>query len=115
MFRDDLRDLAKSSNGSKIARIAPISKILGSNESSRCDLFLETSWKERNKRKDFKQFENFSNFAKSLRSFRSFEKFSKNRLRRDDSFGPKIVEIGAILAIFRPFEFFQKNTHFPGL
>ena len=35
-----------------------------------------------------------------IRSFRSFGKFSKNRLRRDDSLGPKIVEIGAILAIF---------------
>ena len=45
-------------------------------------------------------FEKFSNFSKSFRSFRSFGKFSKNRLRRDDSFGPKIVEVGAILAIF---------------
>ena len=36
----------------------------------------------------------------------SFENFSKNRLRRDDSFGPKIIQIGAILAIFRPFEIF---------
>ena len=32
--------------------------------------------------------------------FRSFEKFSKNRSRRCDDFGPKIVKIGAILAIF---------------
>ena len=31
-------------------------------------------------------------------------------MRRDDSFGPKIVEIGAILAIFRPFEIFQKKS-----
>ena len=56
-----------------------------------------------------KFFEKFSNFSKHFRSFRSFENFSKNRLRRDDSFGPKIVEIGAILAIFRPFEIFQKK------
>ena len=33
-----------------------------------------------------------------------FRKISKIRLRRDDSFDPKIVEIGAILAIFRLFE-----------
>ena len=55
-------------------------------------------------------FRNFSNFSKSVHSFHSFEIFSKNRLRRDDSFGPKIVEIGAILAIFRPFETFKKNS-----
>ena len=57
-----------------------------------------------------KMFEMISNFSKSFRSFRSFDFFSKNRSRRDDSFGPKIVEIGAILAIFRPFEFFQKKS-----
>ena len=34
---------------------------------------------------------------------RSPENFSKNSLRRRDQFGPKIVKIGAILAIFRPF------------
>ena len=59
-------------------------------------------------------FDFFSNFSKSFRSFRSFENLSENRSRRDDSFGPKTVKIGAILAIFRPFEIFQKN-HFPGL
>ena len=32
--------------------------------------------------------------------------FSKDRLRRDDRFRPKIVQIRAILAIFRPFEDF---------
>ena len=46
----------------------------------------------------------FLYFLKTFRSFRSFGKFSRNRLRRDDSFGPKIVEFRAILAIFRPFE-----------
>ena len=56
-------------------------------------------------------FGKFSNFLKSFRLFRSFENFSKNRLRRDDSFGPKIVEIGAILAIFRLFDFFSKIFH----
>ena len=53
--------------------------------------------------------EPFFKFVEYFRSFRSSEKNSKNRSRRDDSFGPKIVEIGAILAIFRPFEFFQKK------
>ena len=38
MFRDDLRDLAKSSNGRKIARTAPISTIFGGNRSRRPDL-----------------------------------------------------------------------------
>ena len=32
-----------------------------------------------------------------------------------DQFCPKIVEIGAILTIFRPFEVFAKMFHFPGL
>ena len=48
-------------------------------------------------------------FSKSLSvsSFRrSFKKFGKNGSRRCDFFGPKIVEIRAILAIFRPFEVF---------
>ena len=39
--------------------------------------------------------------------FRSFEKFSKNRPRRCDDLGPKIVKIGAILAIFRPIKDFD--------
>ena len=46
-------------------------------------------------------------FAKFSRKF--FENvganfFSKNRSRRRDQFGPKIVQIRAILAIFEPFE-----------
>ena len=46
-------------------------------------------------------FENFSyvSFFELLSNF-----FSRNRSRRDDSFGPKIVGFRAILAIFRPFE-----------
>ena len=44
-----------------------------------------------------------SNFLKSFRSLRSFDFFSKNRSRLDDSFGPKIVESGAILAFARVF------------
>ena len=47
---------------------------------------------------------NFRSFSKTFRLFRDFEIFSRNRSRRDDSFGPKIVEFRAILAIFRPFE-----------
>ena len=37
---------------------------------------------------------------------RSRKKKSKNSLRRHDRFGPKIVKIGAILAIFWPFKDF---------
>ena len=33
-----------------------------------------------------------------------FRKFYRNRSRQDDSIGPKIAEIGVILAILRPFE-----------
>ena len=56
-------------------------------------------------RKFFRFFlKRFSNFSKTFRSFRSLEIFSRNRSRRDDLFGPKIVEFRAILAIFRPFE-----------
>ena len=41
MFRDDLRDLAKSSNGQKIAWIAPISKIFCRNRPRRPELNFE--------------------------------------------------------------------------
>ena len=41
--------------------------------------------------------------------FRSFDFFSRNRSRRDDSFGPKIAEFRVILAIFRPFEDFERH------
>ena len=51
----------------------------------------------------------FRNFQKSFRSFRSFENVSRNRSYRDDSFGPKIVEFRAILAICRPFEDRNQN------
>ena len=44
-------------------------------------------------------FEKFLNFGKFFRSFRSFE-FSKNRSRREDSFGSKIIEIGAYSLFF---------------
>ena len=46
----------------------------------------------------------FSIFSKNFGLFCSFLFFSGNGWRRDDSFGPKIVEFRAILAIFRPFE-----------
>ena len=52
---------------------------------------------------DDANFRSFVQFFRSfVRFFRSFEQFSKNRSRRCDDFGPKIVKIGAILAIFRP-------------
>ena len=46
------------------------------------------------------------NFWKTFRLFRSFDLFLKNRSCRCDSITPKIVIIGVILAIFRPFEDF---------
>ena len=41
MFRDDPRDRAKSSNGRKIARLAPISKIFCRNRPRRPELNFE--------------------------------------------------------------------------
>ena len=90
----------KYSNSRKIARIAPISTIFGPNESSRRNLFL----------KNFRKKETNEINSKNSKAFRwkllvhSFGKISGNRSRRDDSIGPKIVEIGAILGIFEPFE-----------
>ena len=43
-------------------------------------------------------------FSTTRKIFRRHEKFRKKRSGRCDRFGPKIVEIGAILAIFEPFE-----------
>ena len=40
----------------------------------------------------------------STRKLRRRENFGKKSLGRRDGFRPKIVEIGAILAIFEPFE-----------
>ena len=65
------------------------------------------------------QFENFLIFFRIFsKSFRFFGNlfvrfvlsnfFSRNRLHPDNSFGPNVVEIGAIHAIFRPFEIVQK-------
>ena len=50
----------KNSNGRKIARIAPISTIFGSNKSSWRELFFEKKSKERNERKYLENFEKFS-------------------------------------------------------
>ena len=72
--------------------MARILTIFGPNESSRRDLFFEKFSKGQNEQKYFKKFS---------------ENFSKNRSRRRDRFGPKIVKIGAILAIFRPFKDFD--------
>ena len=63
-----------------------------------------------------KNFEKFSknfctnrSFVRSLVAeiFRQLENFRKTRSGRRERFLPKIVEIGAILAIFRPFEDLQ--------
>ena len=54
--------------------------------------------------------ENFS----STRKFRRRENFGKKSLGRCDRFRPRIVEIGAILAIFEPFEIRKFCTPFFG-
>ena len=50
----------------------------------------------------------FSNFSPSRKFFRRPKIFSKFSWHRCDSFGPKIVKIGAILTVFRPFEISRK-------
>ena len=53
-------------------------------------------------------------FFVRAKSFRRCENFWKNRSGRCDRFRQKIVEIGTILTIFRPFEFsWMETTHFP--
>ena len=52
--------------------------------------------------------ESFSNFSPSRKFFRRPKFFSKFSWHRCDSFGPKIVKIGAILTVFRPFEISRK-------
>ena len=56
----------------------------------------------------------FSNDFLSTRKFRRRGKFQKQNLGRRDGFRPKIVEIGAILAIFEPFEIRKFCTPFFG-
>ena len=56
--------------------------------------------------------------ARSVRRrviFSTREFFRKKNLGRRDRFRPKIVEIGAILGIFEPFEILKikKNRHMP--
>ena len=56
----------------------------------------------------------FELFAKVFRIFRPHRNFRRPRIfskfswQRCDSFGPKIVKIGAILTVFRPFEISRK-------
>ena len=53
---------------------------------------------------------NFALYTSFVCSFaRSFENFSNFSSRRRDRFGPKIVKVRAILAIFRPFEDFDSK------
>ena len=54
-------------------------------------------------------------FLKTFRSVRSLQFFSRNRSCRCDSIGPKIVKIGAILAIFWPFEVGGANFYWSQL
>ena len=51
-------------------------------------------------------------FWPTRKFFRRRENFRKKRLGRRDRFGAKIVEIGAILAIFEPFELRKFARHF---
>ena len=51
-------------------------------------------------------FQNSFDFFENFSFVSFFKKKSRNRSRRDDSFGPLIVEFRAILAIVRPFEDF---------
>ena len=65
--------------------------------------------KNRVRDKIFRTFrESFSNFSPSRKFFRRPKFFSKFSWQRCDSFGPKIVKIGAILTVFRPFEISRK-------
>ena len=65
--------------------------------------------KNRVRDKIFRTFrETFSNFSPSRKFFRRPKFFSKFSWQRCDSFGPKIVKIGAILTVFRPFEISRK-------
>ena len=65
--------------------------------------------KNRVRDKIFRTFrETFSNFSPSRKFFRRPNFFSKFSWHRCDSFGPKIVKIGAILTVFRPFEIPRK-------
>ena len=65
--------------------------------------------KNRVRDKIFRTFrETFSNCSPSRKFFRRPKVFSKFSWQRCDSFGPKIVKIGAILTVFRPFEISRK-------
>ena len=65
--------------------------------------------KNRVRAKIFRTFrESFSNFSPSRKFFRRPKNFSNFSWQRCDSFGPKIIKIGAILIIFRPFEISRK-------
>ena len=51
-------------------------------------------------------------FSSPRKFFRPRENLGKQSLDRRDQFCPKIVEIGAILAIFEPFENWKFTSHF---
>ena len=71
--------------------------------------FLFVFRPKRNTGQLFRTFrESFSTFSPSRKFFRRPKNFSNFSWQRCDSFGPKIVEIGAILAIFQPFEVSKK-------
>ena len=90
----------KSSNGQRIARIAPILMIFGPIESQRHDLFLQKILNEQRNEETDKNFENFSNcfrklFRKISNFFRSFCRFLRFAVRS------KIFEkIDLVAAIF---------------
>ena len=107
------------SNGSKIARIAPILTILGRNRSRRRDLVstrrpVEASTRRRvdgstRRRVDASTRRRVDASTRrrvdvSTQKFRRRENFRNKHLGRRDRFRPRSVGIGAILAFFKPFE-----------
>ena len=61
-------------------------------------------WKSPGIRSFFRVFARRDNFLSTQNFFRSRENFGKTNLGCRDRFCRRIVEIGAILAIFEPFE-----------
>ena len=57
----------------------------------------------------------FSEFVWGDAPRRATKLFGNYGPRQRDEFCPKIVEVGAILAIFRPFEMFRTFVHLMGL
>ena len=84
-------------------------KIVGASRKYDMNVSILFRPKNRVRGKFFRTFrESFSNFSPSRKFFWRSKFFSKFSWQRCDSFGPKIVKIGAILTVFRPFEISRK-------